>query len=295
MGDLFFGPDSVGPFPAKIPSFACTPHRSLSHSDKKYQAALRARLKASAQRFGIKAAPQDLGDRMVLRGTSEVLEVFSASDSLWWTDVERAYRTTSVKGAFPDDAAAIRHATKAIDKYGLDVTHAIKEASVSRATLDRVQGRKRSSHVARVDVAHRFELARLPVFGPGAKIKLSFVEGGELAQLLYFWRQPSEAGQHAVISPDDALTRFRRDPAFFRLRDTDARVEILSMTLGYFAMSPGEFQRIYIPVYALRAVARTRYLERHEFTRYVVAIDMKPEDVKQQDLVANPAACRMFS
>ncbi len=41
------------------------------------------------------------------------------------------------------------------------------------------------------------------------------------------------------------------------------------------------------------ATCQTREL-RHDFTRYVVAVDMTPEEAKQADVVANPRACRMF-
>ena len=105
---------------------------------------------------------------------------------------------------------------------------------------------------------------------------------------------PSQSrGAYATaISPETAVERFMRDPAFFHLRNKDAVVEVKSVTFGYYSLTPTDFQRLY-PVWAVEATCQTREL-RHDFTRYVVAVDMTPEEAKQADVVANPRACRMF-
>jgi regulatory protein YycI of two-component signal transduction system YycFG len=84
-----------------------------------------------------------------------------------------------------------------------------------------------------------------------------------------------------------------RDPAFFHLRNKDASVTVKDVTFGYYAMSPTDFQRLYVPVWAIDATSQTREL-RYDFRRYVVAVDMTPEDAKRADAVANPRACRLF-
>lgn len=122
---------------------------------------------------------------------------------------------------------------------------------------------------------------------------MTFGGNAEPAQLIYFWRTPSKASSASAISASVALERFMRDPSFFRLRNKDALVEVHNVTLGYYAMTPTEFQRLYVPVWAIDATCLTRDL-RYDFRNYVVAVDMSPESAKRRDAVPNPRACRLF-
>jgi hypothetical protein len=180
-----------------------------------------------------------------------------------------------------------------VEKFGLDAL-AASVASVKpvEADVQEGDGKPRSVRTA-IDVNYTFSLGEHPVMGPGAKIKVTFADPEAPAQLIYFWRIPGKAAAATAISAETAIERFMRDPAFFHLRNKDAVVEVTSVTFGYYALTPTDFQRLYVPVWAIEATSQTRLL-RHDFTRYVVAVDMTPEEAKQADVVSNPRACRMF-
>jgi hypothetical protein len=112
--------------------------------------------------------------------------------------------------------------------------------------------------------------------------------------VIYFWRKPVKAKAMPTITAEEALSQFRRDPLFLRLNPEEALIEIQTIQFGYYALPPAEFQRYYVPVYAIAATARTREFERYDFRRYVVGVRISSEEAKQLDVVANPAACRMF-
>lgn len=295
MNDLFRVPGRLPDVPAKVPMFRATEFESLSSRDSAFQTALAKRIGQAARVFEMESEPDDQGERIVFRNRSQSLEVYCASDSVWWTNHDLAYLDRPPgRMKLPSEIEAKKIAQRELQRMRLDIKDAhISTVGFVEASMAE-RGQKPCSVRTALDVNYEFSLGKLPVFGPGAKIKVSFSDGGRLAQVIYFWRRPKRAPAMPTISPGEILERFQRDPAFFRLRDTDAAVEIRSIQFGYFAMSPGAFQRFYVPVYAIDAMVRTREFPRYEFRRYAVAVNVSAEVAKGMDVIANPAACRMF-
>ena len=294
MNELFKLPETLPKSPRKIPMFRATKFRAMGSRDEQYASALARRLRVAQRSFGVGGDARVEGARLVLRSENASLELYVASDSLWWTDHTRAYQESlPANTRLPDEARARKLAAALLKQHHLAV-EAASVASVTYVEADvrKRDGKPRSARTA-IDVNYHFRLGDFPVMGPGAKIKATFTAEDGPAQLVYFWRTPSRAPAAAAISASTALERFMRDPAFFRLRNKDALVEVQKITFGYYAMSPTDFQRLYVPVWAIDATCTTREL-RHDFRRYVVAVDMSAEDAKRADAVANPRACRMF-
>lgn len=295
MSDLFKTPNRLPDAPAKVTMFLATEFASLSSRDSAYQNALAKRTSQATKLFELKGEPEDQGERLVIRDGSRTLQIYRATDSLWWANHELAH-SEGVRGSvkLPSEADAKKIARRELERTKLDVA----DAKVSSIAFTEVAtaGRDFKPKVTRtaVDVNYTFSLAELPVFGPGAKIKVSIGDGGQVAQLIYFWRRPKRKGTMPTIPPAEALERFQRDPAFFRLRDTKAQIEIRKIEFGYYAMSPTDFQRFYVPVYAVDATVRTPEFPQYDLRRYVVAVNLTPESAKAMDAVPNPAACRMF-
>jgi hypothetical protein len=266
----------------------------MSSRDQAYTKDLARRLRAAQRSFGVNGDVGTEGARLVARSGTASLEIYRPSDSLWWTDHALACQEELRKGGpLPDEGKARKLAAALLEQHGLDASLA-KVASVTYVESDvqRGEAKPRSERTA-IDINYTFSLDKYPVLGPGAKIKVSLAGEGAPAQLIYFWRKPSKASAAPAISATVALERFMRDPSFFRLRNKDALVEVKNVRLGYYAMSPTDFQRFYVPVWAIDAVCVTREL-RYEFRNYVVAVDMSPERAKEADAVANPRACRLF-
>lgn len=247
--------------------FRCTPFRSFSSRDHAGQRDLIGRRRQVAELFGMEGEPDERGDRVVIRSESRTLEIYRSSDSLWWTDHDLAgVDAPKASRKLLSEAEATAEAHRELARLGLD----LQAASVS--SVDFVEGF--------VNVNYRFSLVDRPVLGPGAKAKVSFGEGGRLAQIFYFWRRPTAAETLPCISVDEALQRFQRDPGFLRLRHTGAIVEVVNITLGYYALPPTEFQRFYIPIYAIDAIVSTEELPHHEFCRHIVAVRVPAESAE---------------
>lgn len=294
MSDLFKLPDHLPNIGKKMPMFLATRFKSAGNRDEKYQAAFELRIREAQQSFNLDGKPASEGSNMVIRSGTESLEVYGPSDSLWWANHKLALQEILATGtSLPDEDTARELANAQLKKHKLDFSlAAINNVSYVEAAMRERDNKPQGQRTA-VDVNYRFTLGGYPVMGPGAKIKVTFAGDAALAQLLYFWRHPSKAPEAEVISASTALDRFMRDPAFYQLRSKDAVVEIQGVTFGYYAMSPTDMQRMYVPVWAINATCRTREFE-HSFRRHVVAIDVSPEDAKINNMASNPKACRVF-
>ncbi len=288
--------------PARIPehvpaiqAFRATAFKTLAHRDEPFQRALAARIDMATKLFGLYGDGTTENGRTVFRDATSRLHIYHGSDSLWWAHETLAnFETHADAASLPAEKEAPQHAARQFDRLALDTASAAL-ASVNYAEFAVQKGREKPQVFrTAVHANYRFELDKLPVFGPGAKIKVTFAAGAQLAQLIYFWRKPSPGESMRTISPEEALNQFQRDPAFFRLNDSEAVVNVHSIRLGYFALPPAEFQRYYIPVYAIDATTKTRELPRYDFRRYVCAVALSNHQVKRMDVLANPTACRMF-
>ncbi len=281
--------------PATIPMFAASTAARLGDRDGKGEAAFVKRARQAIRTFGVPGEPTDEGERLVVRDGPRTLQVYRASDSVWWVDFDRAYGDApDASSELPSEGDALLRARAELERARLDMRDAAEATTAPvRVAVQEGDAEPRGLDVA-LDVNLAFSLAGRPVFGPGAKAKVTFAGGGEVAQVLYFWRRPARARAMPLIPADEAFARFARDPAFYRLRKTDAAVEVRDVQLGYYALPPGDFQRLYVPVYAVDATVRTRELPAYDFRRHVVAVDVSPGQAKALDAVADPSACRLF-
>ena len=106
MNELFKLPERLPKSLGKIPMFRATRFASLSSRDEKYTKDLARRLRAAQKRFGLNGEPVSEGARFVLRSEQTSVEIYAASDSLWWTDHRLAYQERPARGRLPDEAGA---------------------------------------------------------------------------------------------------------------------------------------------------------------------------------------------
>jgi hypothetical protein len=235
-----------------------------------------------ARAFGVEGQPEDHGTTLVVRDRAAAFELFAPSDSLRftrWTGLDREPEGDLAVG---DPETAIERARDVIEKYGLAGDGA-QPSSVTHVKLSRMDGpdARPETRAVAVQVNFRFELDGLPVLGPGAKAQVTFGPDESLLECYHFWRRPREARQLAVLEPEEAIERLRRDPAYAQLPDRRARVVFDDVRLGYLGLPPRELQGYLFPVYAFRGTVSTPELERYDHTRYVVAVDIQPEQIKR--------------
>jgi len=227
------------------------------------------------------------GARTVFRDRTGRLHVYHASDSFWW-----ARETQRNREEFPDDACLPKEreapllAALHFDRLQFDASAAsLASVDFNEISVQNGDQAPRSFRTV-VNANYQFTLDGLPVFGPGAKIKMSFAERGSLAQAIYFWRKPSRGESMKTISPKEALERVQRDPAVLRLQEESALIEVRSIQLGYYALPPAELQPFYIPVYAIGATVSAPGSAARELRLHVCAAQAHNARTTRLDVMA---------
>jgi hypothetical protein len=239
------------------------------------------RIRRIASALGTTGEPRRAGQFTIVRGRRSVLEIYRASDSLRWGLQSFDREDRRVSDPPPDAAEALEIAGSFIDRAGLADPrasfHSLGRSEVVQAERDGTE----TARVTAVHVNYRFELAGLPVLGPGAKMQVSIDGRRRVVEAYRFWREPVEAEPMAAIPAELAAEVLAADAMFADLDDESARVTIDHVELGYHAFPPMDRQGTLLPVYAFSGVISTRFLERYEFTRRALAVDLTPEDVKR--------------
>jgi|LGOV01.1.fsa_nt_gb hypothetical protein len=295
--DIFNYPKEIPEYIKELPIYRTAKYRTYSRREDVAQREIDTRIKLYTKLFNIKAEPKDLGEIVVFRDKDYKLEIFRASDSLRWIHNELADRTKIPKGAkLPEEKEAFDIAVKYLRKFKLYNKYAkiksLTHTEFARSTL--VQKEKPKLVKIEAHVFFSFSLDGIPVMGPGAKIKVSLVENDKMSGLLYFWREPIKEKAMQLIHPVDALKKLTNDPSFMRLSPDTAVVNLHRIQFGYYALTPTAFQRYLIPVYAITGTVKTEYLDRYDFTNYVVAVDLTPDEIKKAGIVADPSSCTIL-
>lgn len=238
-------------------------------------------IQSIANRFALKGKMEDLGSRTLIRDRNSALEVFHASDSLRWVQQSNRSGEASRKEGLPQEDRAIRLARTFLRARKL----ADKNASVKSVTytiLSRAdKGQEAEDFPVALHVNFGFSLDSLPVFGPGAKMQVTFGSKDKVIGVYKFWRKPKESHVMKIIAPDAAAEILRKDQAYADLKESEAQVVFHRARLGYFALPPREAQGFLVPVYAFDGTVSTPYLKRYDFTKYVVAVQVTREELKR--------------
>lgn len=293
---LFAYPRAIPEHIREVPMYKTMKYRTHSRREKDFAKDFDKRIKMYSGLFSIESEPDDLGDIVLFRDEDCTLEIYRASDSIWWTDRKLAYREEIPEDLkLPSEEDAMNIATDYLNEYRFANRYA-RFDSVSYTEVASSTSENEEPELLRtgITVNYAFQLDGIPVMGPGAKIQVSLVEDGKMCELLHFWREPDKVKEMQLIHPMEALEKVTEDPSFMRLSPDDAVVDLHRIRFGYYAITPTDFQRYLIPVYAVDGTAKTEALERYDFTRYVVAIDLSAEEIKEAGIIADPSSCTMF-
>jgi hypothetical protein len=235
-----------------------------------------------ARSFGVEGEPEDHGTAVVVRDRAAAFELFTPSDSLRFTRWPGLDGEPNGKLSIGDPEAAIERARDVIDQHGLGGGDA-QVSSIAHVQLARTDGpgREPETQPVAVQVNLGFELDGLPVLGPGAKVQVTLGADSSLLECFRFWREPRETRTLAIIGLEEATRRLRDDPAYRELPNGRSRVVFDDVRLGYLGLPPRELQGYLFPVYAFRGTVSTPELERYDHTRYVIAVDIPPEQIKR--------------
>lgn len=256
--------------------------------------AFEARVKRAQTSFDMQGDPIQTGDRVVIEQGDQSLEVFRASDSLWWTDhslMKLDLPTQEIQ--LPESSEAIELAQNYLRERGLDPgSEALPSVTYSKSTT--IVGQELQTVRTAVDVNFRFRAREIPIWGPGAKVKVTFSHGGRPAQVVFFWRDYEPADEFVPSDPELALKRFQQLSTYRELRGTAARIRITKVSLGYVALPPREIQRFLIPAYAIDASVATPARSERAVRRYVPAMDRMMAGGRRLPMATSEALRSLF-
>ena len=233
--------------------------------------------------FGVEGKAKDSGSRIVVRDRSGVLEIFEASGSIWWTRKSSTRSEPRKSVSFLSEKEAIAKADSYLEAAGLADKKARPNSVTYAATLfETKKDREPSEAVTQQHVNYEFSLDDLPVWGPGAKIQVTFGEDNQVVEVLKFWREPKkEQEKYELISAETATKIFQNHEAFSDLSERTAKVQVDDIALGHYALPPREMQAYLVPVYRFKGFVSTEHLERYEFAKHVIAVHVAADQLKR--------------
>ena len=245
--------------------------------------------------FKLRSQPKDYGDSVVFQEKTFELEIFRASDSIWWAHNELAYREKVPENSkLPSEKEATELAAKYIEKYRIKSGYAkYSHVSYSKVIVMDKKNKKEEKYNTEINVNYSFNFDGIPIEGPGAKIQVSFVERNKLCELYYFWREPKKDIEMPVIHPENALEMFCKDDSFKQLSSNTASVKIHSIDFVYYALPPLEVQTYYLPAYKINGTAKTEFHE-YNFTNYFLALDLTIEKMKKEGILTDTSSFRII-
>lgn len=260
--------------------------------------------------LGLEGRVVDVGDRLMLedKDKNRVVQVYKPSHSFLYYD-RSLMSTADPKFAHRilSPESAKNRASIWLEKQGYWLDNLVFEGfsytGVTQGTsADPYEPSKQSiekEYFTEVKACFGFQIGALPVFGPGAKVVVSFA-GDTISQLAYFWRTPSlrTVGEMKIQSPEFVRKQLALDPRFSHLDPAKSKIRVNEITLGYYALPPFAVQRGYFPVYQVRGTVETRgdgngYLPpikktgkvfrdslRYDFNFFIPAGNMSPQAYK---------------
>jgi hypothetical protein len=237
------------------------------------------------------------GPRLALRDSQSELEIFRTSDSLRWTLLANEDQEPAEPPDLPTEEEAVRVANEQLARRGL-ADQNVRLESVTFSHHSRI-GRGNevlANYPVAKHVNYRYALHGLPVFGPGAKIQVTFASKSRPAQMYRFWRQPAEGRTVETIGFENAVEQIRDHKAFRTMREGGkAQIRFERVRLGYYALPAREIQGMLIPVYRFEGGTHPPEGENYRFVRHVVAVNLPREEVKLNRLPARYAPPAVFS
>jgi hypothetical protein len=233
--------------------------------------------------FAVKGNKSDLGDKLLLNEKSKSLFLYYASDSFLYQDENLfAREEKSFSERLPDDRTAREVAINFLKKNELLLSNAtVSSVTHTTVAVTPANSKKTDEYNTEVHVNLNYSLDKMPVFGPGAKTRVSMTDEKTNSGVYHFWREVKPLSKpRPLIKPDLALEIFGKNFRFAQLKKDSDRVNIKKLELGYFAMSPTDIQNYLIPVYKITGIVSTEALPEYGFTNYVVAVKYTEADVK---------------
>ncbi len=239
-----------------------------------------------AGRFEVQGEPVDHGASMVVRDERGDLEIFHATDSLWWADVPAMSEEPTGPVDLPEEAEALDIAESFLrDRQLYDDRCRVHSITYSEFAEVESEEQEPEAFKIAMRVNYQFFLDGLPVVGPGAKMGVTIGADRRVIEVFKLWREPVQENVLEVIDLEAAKRLIVRDPAFSQLKEGESSVRFQHVGLGYYALPCMEQQGFLAPVYIFEGVADTPVQQEEPIVRHVLAVHTSLDEIKEMGAV----------
>jgi hypothetical protein len=176
------------------------------------------------------------------------LECSKNSASIWYADLSKLYNEYYIPEELPSEQEARETADEFLESLIGDgvipenVGYEFSDIGETQTAIFDLDTEETETWINHLDVLYGFgELDGIPVEGPGAKIRVSIGDGGEVIGLHYVWREVQSPQAYPAIAEEEATEILKE-----RL---DVEFETLEGELIYYAESECEKQDFLQPYY----------------------------------------------
>lgn len=290
--------NNIFKFSGELPQINHTvPIYRTSKTDEEQKESINSRIRKLTKIFDIKNETKNLGDTFQLQDDSRMLAIYPSSDSFWYSDEELfASENKEQSKNIPNAKDARIIATEFLEKNELLLPNAaIYSESYTTVAIKKDGQKGIDEYNTEIHVNFRYSIEDIPVFGPGAKSRVSLIDENTTSGVYHFWRDPVEVVEkRELLDPDLALELFTKNFRFSELKEESAKVVIREMEQGYFAMTPTAWQNFLIPVYRLQGTVSTKEFPKYDFDLHIVAVRYSDKDIRKMGLSMNGAKSIVF-
>lgn len=244
-----------------------------------------------AEIFRVNSEMTDDGRSIVFHDEENDLEIFHASDSVWWADVPTMNTMPTGPVDLPNEEEAVAIAENFLHEHEV-FDPRVRVEGITYSTFGQIVSDEEEPEMFNVAmmVNYAYELDGLPLLGPGARMGVIIGAEGRVVQFFRFWREPQEGFVLPLVEPEAAARLLHKDPTFSQLNEHESRIDFHNFRLGYYALPCTEPQGILAPVYQFDGVANTPGNSELELSRNVVAVHTSFDEMKELGAVyQNPA------
>lgn len=269
----------------QVPLYSTFHFKSASSKNSEFRAHLNNRLKILRSRFETQGKLEYFGSQYLIKNEEDALEMYTTSDSFWWTNRKYAYsEKTESQNTLPTNEAALESAKRLIKALKIDSKYLkFKSITSNEVAISESSEKDSKSAPTGVSVNFSYVLDDMPLFGSGAKTQLTFSNGSDLVEFLHFYRNPRKTKENiSIISPQEAIKLVVDNYRFKKLKVSSGNsAEITNVELGYYTADPSDLQMLLVPVYKITGNVTTEFLKNYKFNLFVIADKSDENTIKK--------------
>ena len=232
-------------------------------------------------------------EQIILQDAKHRVEFFTNSKSVWWTNIKWEDKETIPIKKVPNEDDIINAANQHLKILNIaDGKPNIKSITYDEAFDYDVRSKKSTSYVSSINVNYDFTINNLPVFGSGAKIRVTLDENLEVVEWYRFWRDLKQEKKYKIIGIATAKKLIESSTTFSKLDKRKSEIVIKKIDLGYLALPPRETQAYLLPVFRFKGFTHTHKKRFNKFKKFIPAIKLTLDKIKDSGYIIGTEICK---